>query len=940
MNQEIGRIDDAPSEFPPDLSLANHPMATPWQEMSAVFQQIFDLPETERNARLDALYPTDSTVRDEVESLLRAHDLAEQFTDAGFCVTVEQLSASTLDMAPSRQLGPYTILNELGRGGMSQVLLAARTDNAFDRLVAIKTLHASGRVEGYERFLTERQVHASLEHPGIARLYGGGTSERGVPFIVMEYIEGGRPISAYCDDEKLDARQRIALFRRVCKAVAYAHRNLVVHRDLKPSNILVTPEGEPKLLDFGISKLLTPEGSDWDPTGVGPGPLTPSYASPEQLLGQPVTTASDTFSLGVLLFRLLTGRLPFARSISERLAEMQEDTVSVSLERSAHRTLDQPTDTRPSAEAFLALDRTRRQDLEAILNKALRLEPSGRYGSVELMDNDLQRWTQGLPVAARLPTMTYRFSRWLRRNWLVASIGMTLVVTLLVSSIVLATQNHEMGRERDRAQAEAAKSERILELLLGLFEGSDPAHTLGEDPSVRDILLAAEPRIDGQLQTQPRVQAALFEAVGRVFYSLGNLEDAERLLRRAEALWQQTAWPDDSAGVETLDLLAQTHIRRGAFEKALALLERSRQMRLMDFGAGSLEEAVSLSHISYVELLQYRVDDAAATARRALEIFAVHGDSGHEEERLDAQLTLGEAIYRQRGARATEGIFEDLLADAEALLGPEHPKTLTLLGKLADVKAELPEQIDVAIDYARRKIAVQQRLYQGQDHPNLATSYDILAGILSRAGYLDKASQAFEESIAMRQRLEGESSPFLAVTLGNYGWFHLFRRHDPVAAEPILRRSLTMAETFFPPDASLLAYQLIGIGRCRTLDADAATGEPLLRRALYIRQAAHGEKALSVSRVELFLGENLAVQGRCDEAEPLLQRSRAALRAANQPDDLSRMVEPWETYLENCRASLAPTSESPSGESHADRASSLRLRTPSPGLSPEPRGAG
>lgn len=909
MRQQIGRFDDAPSEYPPDLSPASNPMATPWQEMSAVFQQVFELPEAERSARLDALFPTESTVRDEVESLLRAHDLAEQFTDAGFTVAVEPLSASTLDMAPSRQLGPYTILSELGRGGMSQVLLAARTDNAFDRLVAIKTLHASGRVEGYDRFLAERQVHASLEHPGIARLYGGGTSEHGVPFIVMEYIEGGRPISLYCDEENLDGRQRIALFRRVCKAVAYAHRNLVVHRDLKPSNILVTPEGDPKLLDFGISKLLTPESSDWDPTGAGPGPLTPSYASPEQLLGQPVTTASDTFSLGVLLFRLLSGRLPFARSINERLAEMQEDTVSVSLERSAHRTLDEPTDTRSSAEAFLALDRSQRQDLEAILNKALRHQPAERYGSVELMENDLHRWLQGLPVTARLPTMAYRFSRWLRRNWLVASFGITLLVTLLVSSIVLATQNHEMGRERDRARAEAAKSERILELLLGLFEGSDPATALGEDPSVRHILLAAEPRIDSQLQTQPRVQAALFEVVGRVFYNLGNLEDAERLLRRAEALWQQTSWPEDSTGSDTLDLLAQIHLRRGAFDQALTILEQSRQLRLMDFGAGSLEEAVSLSHISYVELLQYRVDDAASTARRALEIFAAHDGSGHQEERIDAQLTLGEAIYRQQGAEATEGIFEDLLADAEALLGPEHPKTLAILGKLADVKAEMPEKIDQAIDFARQKIAVQQRLYQGQDHPNLATSYDILAGILARAGYLDETRQAFEESIAIRQQLEGESGPFLAVTLGNYGWFHLFRRHDPVTAEPILRRSLAMAEKYYPADASLLAYQLIGIGRCRTLDGDAAAGEPFLRRALAIRRQAHGEQALSVSRVELFLGESLAAQGRCDEAEPLLQRSRAALRHAAEPDDLSRMVAPWETYLENCQASEAPTSD-------------------------------
>ena len=927
----IGRADDTRTEYPLDPSSMDKPMATPWQEMSAVFQQVFDLPETERRARLDALYPADSTVRTEVESLLRAHDLAEQLTEEGFTVAVERLSASTLDLAPTRQLGPYTILSELGRGGMSQVLLAARTDNAFDRLVAIKTLQATGQADSYERFLTERQVHASLEHPGIARLYGGGTSERGVPFIVMEYIERGRPISVYCDEQSLGAGQRIDLFRRVCLAVAYAHRNLVVHRDLKPNNILVTPEGDPKLLDFGISKLLTPEGSDWDPTGIGPGPLTPSYASPEQILGQPITTASDIFSLGVLLFRLLTGRLPFARSVSERLAEMQEDAPPISLERSAHQTLDEPTDTRPSAEAFLALDRGQRQDLEAILSKALRHEPAERYGSVELMENDLRRWMQGLPVTARLPTLTYRFSRWLRRNWLVASFGMTLLVTLLISSIVLATQNQEMSRERDRAQAEAAKSERILDLMLGLLEGSDPANSLGDNPSVRDVLMAAEPRIDRELAAQPKVQAALFESVGRVFYSLGSLDDAERLLRRAEALWQQTVWPMDSTGSNTLDLLAQIQIRRGHFEQAIAVLEQSRQLRIDDFGVGSVEEAVSLTHISHAHLLLYRVDAAEATARRALEIFDQCSDEGFAEERVDVQFTLGETLYRQRGAAAADGIFEDLLTDAEGRLGSDHPKTLNILGKLAEVKSEQPQQMDLAVSYARQRIAIQQRLYQGEDHPDLALSYDSLAGILARAGYIDETQQAFEESVAMRERLEGDDGPFLAVTLGNLGWFHLFRRQDPVAAEPILRRSLAMAEQYYPPTASLLAYQLIGIGRCRTLAGDAAAGEPYLRRALAIRQAAHGDGALSVSRAELFLGESLASQGRCAEAEPLLQRSRSALRSAAEADDLSRMVAPWETFLENCRADAGPLSDiRSSGEHYADRAPRIRRRfTPS-----------
>lgn len=871
--------------------------------------------------RLDELCADDSTLRREVASLLRAHDLAEQFTEAGFTVTVEELSADTLDLAPSRQLGPYTVLSELGRGGMSKVLLAARTDNAFDRLVAIKTSRFSGETEGYERFLVERQVHASLEHPGIARLYGGGTSERDVPYIVMEHIDGGRPISVFCDAEGLDVRQRIALFRRVCDAVAYAHRNLVVHRDLKPSNILVTPEGEPKLLDFGISKVLTPESGDWDPTSLGPGPLTPSYASPEQILGQAITTSSDIFSLGVLLFRLLTGRLPFASSLNERLGELHDDEPTLSLERSAHQTLIEGADTRPSADAFLGLDRGRRQDLEAILRKSLHRQPAERYGSVELLDNDLRRWEDGLPVSAQLPTLTYRLSRWLRRNWLVASLATTIMAVLLVASIVLATQNLTITQERDRAQEEAEKSAQVLELMLDFFEGSDPANARGTDISVGDVLLAAEPRIENELTLQPKVQASLFEAVGKVFVSMGNVEDAERLLLKAHALWETTTWPTSSTGASTLDLLAQVHIRRGDYDEALATLERGRQLRVNEFGAGSLQEAVSLTTLAHVSILFYKIDEAEATARRALDIFEEHGNVGYEQVQLEAKLQYGEAIYRQHGYKPSEPIFEELLADSKRLLGEDHPMTLAALGKLSDLKGEQPDQLDLAEAYAREKIAAERRVYQNQDHPELAISLDVLAGILARKGDVVETPQIFAESIAMQRRLLGDSSPLLSVTMGNLGWFHLFRRNDPATAEPILRQALAMAETYYPPDATLVAWPLIGIGRSRTLLGAPEDGEPFLRRALDIRRKARGEDSLSALRVELFLGENLASQHHCDEAQVFLERSRAPLLEAAEPDDLSRMKAPWAVFRKNCPtlSTHLPIDIEESGETDADQ---------------------
>ncbi len=869
---------------------------TSWRELGSVFDQVFDLPAEQRKLRLDELCADDQALRSEVESLLRAHQLAEHFTHAGFTVTVGALGNDALSLAPARQLGPYTLLRELGRGGMSTVFLAARADDEFDRLVAIKTLRPAGGFEGYERFRAERQVHANLEHPGIARLYGGGTTDGGVPYIVMEYIEDGLPISAYCDRQGLDAGARVSLFRSVLAAVAYAHRNLVVHRDIKPSNILVAPDGTAKLLDFGISKLLTREGSDWDPTGIGPGPLTPSYASPEQILGEPITTASDVFSLGALLFRMLAGTLPYPGSLGERLRALKDDDEPTTLARAAVGEDSEPA----SALTFLALERGRRSDLEAIVAKALERRPAQRYGSVELFDEDLHRWQSGLTVSARPPTLAYRCSRWLRRNWLTASFAATVATTLLASSIFLALQAGELARERDRARDEVAKSEQILELLLGFFEGSDPARVQGAEVSVRDVLLAAEPQIDRELGDQPRVQAALFEAVGRVFYNLGSLDDAERILERARELWRSAAGPDAAAGADTLDLLAGVQINRGGLEQALELHERGRELRRAAHGAGSLEEAKSWIEVGHAQLLLNRLPAAETSVRRALAAFREHGDAGYEEHRIEARYLLARVHLRQDRPDLAEPLYHQVLADAREHLGRYHPDTLTYLVALASLKARQEGQLEAAERYTREAVAAFRQVYDQQDHPNLAASLGLLWDVLAKKGDLDGALAAIEEGIAMQQRLLGEESLMLAIYLGDLGWFHLFRRGDPESAEPILRRALAMAEKYLPAESPALTYPLIGLGRCRVLAGEPAQGQPYLERALAIRRAVSDAEAPRVARAELFLGESLAAQGRCGEAEGLLAHAEEVLEPGGDADDLSRMQEPLRVFREVC----------------------------------------
>lgn len=872
-------------------------MEIAWQSLGAVFEQVFDLPEEERRERLAALCSGDERLRGEVESLLEAHDLAESFTRAGRDVSVGPLggAAATFfgeaDGGPSRRFGPYTLLRLLGEGGMGSVYLAARTDDEFDQLVAIKTLRGGGP-ELYERFRAERQVLASLEHPGIARLYGGGTTELGAPYLVMEYVDGGQPIHQYCETHGLGVAARLALFRAACDAVAFAHRNLVVHRDLKPSNILVTPEGGVKLLDFGISKQLGP-AADWDATVEGPGPLTPAYASPEQLLGRPVTTAADVFGLGALLVVLLSGASPFARSHGERLRQLGEPAPP--LERWVELQSEHP-----ASRAFRAESRDRRRDLAAIVAKALAEDSGARYGSVELLSADLVRYAEGRPVLARRPSFGYHLGRWLRRNWIAASLGGAFVLFLVATSIALAAQNRQVLRERDRVAAEARKSERMLGLLLDLLEGSDPAKAQGADITVREVLAGAEPRIARDLAGQPEVQAALFTSLGKVFVSLGSFDDAERVLGRARDLWRAAA-PGAAEAAATCDLLATVAKHRGAFAEAFDLFQEGRRLRQNAFGADSLPVASSLLGIADIELMRYRLDEAETAAREAAAILAARGGPAAEADRIGAQFLLGEVLYRRAGRGPALPVFEAALAASRERLGKDHPATLSLLGKLADLKAEHPADFPVAESYIREKIAALKRIYEGENEPpELAVSYDVLSGILARSGALDEAQRAMEESLRIRRRLLGDKSPFMAVTLGNLGWFHLFRRHDPVEAEPILRQALAMAEEFFPPGASVLTYPLTALGRCRVLRGDPRGGEPFLRRALEIRRGAKNPAPLEIARIELFLGECLAAQGRCGEARPLLEGASGPLESNGEPDDLERLAPPWTLYRSRC----------------------------------------
>ncbi|HSR42665.1 MAG TPA: serine/threonine-protein kinase, partial [Longimicrobiales bacterium] len=488
-----------------------------------IFDAALELPEASRDAFLDEACRGDDELRDEVEDLLAAHRRAEGILDRG----PGRVAADLLDLAGGtgpdlpgdRTVGPYRVVDELGRGGMGVVYLAERSDGHFRRRVALKVIPGRETPGLRARMVAERQILASLDHPNIAGLLDGGVTDDGRPFLVMEYV-AGLPVDVYCDRMRLSVRERLELFVTIARAVEHAHRNLVVHRDLKPSNILVNSDGEVKLLDFGIAKLLNPAlvGVEAPVTLHDTRLLTPQFASPEQLRGEVLTTASDVYSLGLILYRLLTGVPPFPvadPSITAILSAVlagDPERPSVQALRDREIVHGDGSKRELSAESRATerhtvprrLARTLKGDLDAIALKALRPEPARRYGSAEALAQDLERFLAGEPVQARKGSRIYRLGKLVRRHRAVAGAGVTAVVTLAVGGGVAAWQAGVARQERDEAQLARVQAEEVSDFLMELFRIGDPLSGDGGAVTARDLVGRGLQRADA-LAGQPEV---------------------------------------------------------------------------------------------------------------------------------------------------------------------------------------------------------------------------------------------------------------------------------------------------------------------------------------------------------------------------------------------------------------------------------------------------
>jgi eukaryotic-like serine/threonine-protein kinase len=804
------------------------------------------------------------------------------------------------ELNPDEQLigsliGHYRITGILGSGGMGRVLLGERADDQFTHKVAIKLVRSelvSKQVQS--RLKIERQILAALDHPNIARLLDGGT-HAGVPYIVMEYVDG-KPIDVYCNERRLTIRQRLALFRIVCSAVHYAHQNLIVHRDLKPSNILVTTDGTPKLLDFGIAKLLDSRqlSQTMAVTHIDSRLMTPDHASPEQVRGEPVTTASDTYVLGVLLYELLTGRKPLTVR-PERLADLEraiceQTPAPLALGLRSDSRLPQDFLEELCSERSSSPARLRKElsgDLESIVAMALRKEPERRYSSVEQFSDDVARFLDGMPIVARGDTWAYRTHRFVARHPVGTAMSALAAVALTAFSIVMGVQAQRIADER-------ASAEQVSAFLVGMFEQADPEQSRGNEITVKELLDSASRRMSGDLQRQPGTKSKLLATLGTVYGALGNYEDAERSLRESLVLRRQNLRFDDSAIADSEHRLAEVLIETNEFAEAERLLEAAVATNRKQFGSASPEVAQTLQTLARLRRKQERLDESASLYAQAVQILenATPKDYSALVSVLNDWAVLLD--YRKDFA-GSESTYRKALELGREHIGADHQfvgqSTLGLAVALAG-RGKYSE----AQPYYAQAIDLYERIF-GADHPQTVVALANYGSFLRRAGDHAEAEKVLRQTVEMQAHVSGANSVRTAYARVSLGLL-LVETGRGEAAKREFEAALATYHAELPPDHQYIGAALLGLGRAQLELQQSREAADSLARASTIARRQFASNSLAVASIKAAQGGALLAQNRLDEAQAALLQSYPVLlstRGAN--DAYTQQVRGWITTL-------------------------------------------
>ncbi len=824
-----------------------------WQRIDALFHRAVDLAESERAALLERECGADPELREEVERLLKSDSDTTSSSGSDLFSRIETQSLLPVeDPLIGRTLGVYRVTERLGSGGMGVVYRGTRDDGLFEQEVAIKLIRSERATEWMvRRFEFERRMLAALVHPCIARLYDGGTTEDGSPYFVMELVRG-EPINRACEQRRLSVEAKLRLFVEVCRAVQFAHQSLVVHCDLKPANILIDEHGTPRLLDFGIARFLeeAPADSTNAATRTVARVLTPEYASPEQLAGGAVTTSLDVYSLGVVLYELLTGSLPL-QSDSRTLSDWE-------------RMVREEAPQRPSTRVFggdrAALGGALRGDLDRIVLMALRKEPERRYASVQEFADDIERHLSGQPVRARPNSIGYLTAKFVGRNRIAVAASMAVLGALLLGLIAARRSEGLAAAEAAHARMEAESFQSIASFLMDGFLPAQPAQDRAWQARARERVIAQAERVRRQYAGVDHVRANLIDTLGQVCMRLDLREDAERLMEEALAIRTESFGAGSLEQALSLRSLGQLAYDSGDFTKAASLLEQALHIHRAA-GTNPHADVASIANDLAACLRNIgREEESESLHREALALRRANGDGTLP---VAESLNNLAAISLARGdfSAAVAGLKEALMI-RERVLGPDHLLSAQTLSNLATARWRNDER-PLAIEQMKQAESAYRAL-GGDGEDGLALALGNLSAMQMAEKDLDGAATSIAEGLALQTKRLPANHPLIAATLINLAVLHHARHADDEAGrcweEAIRIRRVASA----PPRElaeALYGYGVLlsDIGRC-----EHAT--PLLEEAISLHRDHALDDAAALGRAERVLGSCLAQAGAIDAA--------------------------------------------------------------------------
>ncbi|ANO52764.1 serine/threonine-protein kinase [Woeseia oceani] len=811
-----------------------------WQKVKALFKAARALPPESRAGYLSEQCGHDADLLKAVSRLLQSAT-ADEYLSGIVQDAAKNTVAATAKARLEQRVGNYKLIELIGTGGMGNVYRAERDDDRFDHQVAIKLLHANlGDEALVQRFQVERQTLANMNHPNIARLLDGGETDAGTPYLVMEYVDG-IPVDRYCDEHRLSVPERLRLFRKIADAVEYAHRNLIVHRDIKPSNILVNPAGEPKLLDFGIAKFLDNTVLKFAvaPTLEGSALMTPEYASPEQVRGEPITTATDIYSLGILLYILLSGRRPYLQQATNMAAiaraicdtEPSRPSTVITLEGDPDNTVPNIVASRRTSVSRLT--KLLSGDLDNIVMMTLQKDPERRYRSARALSDDIENYLSDKPVSARPESVTYRTGKFIRRNrWGVAA---TAAILLLIVGLP-AYYSVKVTEQRNLAQLEAQKSAQVSGFLLSLFSMPDPDQAQGERVTARALLDQGALRIEQELADQSVVRAAMQDVMGGAYMGLGLYDRSQALLDSALRTRVSLFGAEHDEVLQTGTKIAELNAATGDFRKAESLYREALKLSRKLHGNDSLHAAMLLTGLANAVYEQGSQEEARGYYAEAL---AMH-------ERLSAQPSLEKAttmhgygwlLTNMAEFDEAESVLRASIAMLRETAGAYHPEVPAAMNHLTFALMD-SGQWDAAEQNMREGLALTTRIY-GEEHPGVAADLQTLGTILQKKGAYAEAETLYRRGLAIDLKLLGEDHPYVASDKNNLAGV-LKTQGNYAEAIALYRESLATNRQRFGTEHPETATNLSNLGLALLQLGDFEGARELLAEATQIRTVVLG----------------------------------------------------------------------------------------------------